>query len=910
MKVCLLNKLFLRAAPVAVGILGDTAVRAQPAVEAWVQRYNGPTGASDTGVKVVGDSSGNVIVAGNSGLAGGLRSSWAIIKYSSAGVPLWMNRYAGSGGYGDIANAVAVDSNGNVAVTGTSDYSAYVTIKYSSAGVPLWTNRYSDSFWNVAYAVAVDGSGNVVVTGDGPTIKYSSAGVPLWTNRPAAKALAVDGNGDVIVAGTSYSNDTSYDYRTIKYSSAGVPLWTNRYNGPGNDDDRAYAVAVDASGNVFVTGGSDTNASPLFYNLDYATIAYSNAGMPLWTNRYNGDNGSDWASALAVDGTGNVFVAGSSAIIKYSSAGVPLWTNRYNAPGDDYVALAVDGSGHVLLSGVSTNGGGYDYVTIKYSNAGVPLWTNRYNGPANSYDSARAVAVDGSDNVLVTGFSEGIGSGYDYATIKYSSAGVPLWTNRYNGPGSGDDQASALALARSGNVLVTGSSYGTNGFSDYSTIAYSGVGAPLWTNRYNGGNGNDSARALAMDGSGNVFVTGGSASTNGYGYTDYATVAYSSAGLPLWTNRYSEANGSASASAVAVDGSGNVFVTGLPATIKYSGAGLPLWTNRSSWPWSASGFAPAVAMDSGGNVFVTGASYVNFSYYDYATIKYSGAGLPLWTNRYNAGWDGYGGFPSALAVDGSGNVFVTGRLMTGSSYDYATIKYSNAGAPLWTNRYDGPGNTDDAASSLALDGSGNVFVTGGSGRITNHTHLINYATVAYSSEGVPLWTNRYPGSGYGETYATSVAVDGSGNVFVTGSSDGDYVTIQYSNAGVPLWTNRYNGLGYDYEPGGAVAVAVDATGNAFVTGYSASQPDYVHNYDYVTIKYSSASPLLTIARTTTNTLALSWPSPAADFTLQQNTNVVSTNWVTVGITPADDGTNKTVIFDPPDGNRFYRLARP
>ena len=70
----------------------------------------------------------------------------------------------------------------------------------------------------------------------------------------------------------------------------------------------------------------------------------------------------------------------------------------------------------------------------------MPLWTNRYNGPGNGNDYATAVAVDGSGNVFVTGYSHGSsGSYYDYATIAYSGAGVPLWTNRYNGPGNSDD---------------------------------------------------------------------------------------------------------------------------------------------------------------------------------------------------------------------------------------------------------------------------------------------------------------------------------------------------------------------------------------------------------------------------------------------------------------------------------------
>src|SRR5207302_1543458 len=140
----------------------------------------------------------------------------------------------------------------------------------------------------------------------------------------------------------------------------------------------------------------------------------------------------------------------------------------------------------------------YDYATIAYSGSGVPLWTNRYNGPGNGTDVATAIAVDAAGNIFVTGYSAVTPGEYDYATIAYSGAGVPLWTNRYNGPGNGYAQASAIAVDGGGNVFVTGSSHDSGGISDYATIAYSGAGVPLWTNRYNGlTNGYDEASAIA-----------------------------------------------------------------------------------------------------------------------------------------------------------------------------------------------------------------------------------------------------------------------------------------------------------------------------------------------------------------------------------------------------------------------------
>jgi uncharacterized delta-60 repeat protein len=412
---------------------------------------------------------------------------------------------------------VAVDGSNNVIVTGNSDGGEsgldYATIKYSSAGVPLWTNRYNGpgNGGDFVYAVAADSSNNVIVTGysdgggynyDYATIKYSSAGVPLWTNRyngpgnsdDYGQAVTVDANGDVIVTGYSTGSESGLDYAAIKYSSAGVPLWTNRYNGPGNGADYAFAVAVDGSNNVIVTGGSDAGSYLNTYS-DYATIQYSSAGVPLWTNRYGNGPGNDSSAAtVAVDGSNNVIVTGTSgngvdhdyATIQYSSAGVPLWTNRYHEPGN-YLncasAVAVDGGNNVVVTGYSSNGTNYNYATIKYSSAGVPLWTNRYQGSGNCNDVARALAVDASNNVIVTGRSEASPSSYiyDYATVKYSSAGVALWTNLYNGPANGDDQACALAVDHSGNVIVTGYSTGSRGDYDFATVKYVCVPSPVMT---------------------------------------------------------------------------------------------------------------------------------------------------------------------------------------------------------------------------------------------------------------------------------------------------------------------------------------------------------------------------------------------------------------------------------------------
>src|SRR6266576_2011459 len=156
---------------------------------------------------------------------------------------------------------------------------------------------------------------------------------------------------------------------------------------------------------------------------------------------------------------------------------------------------------------------------------------------------------------------------------------------------------------------------------------------------------------------------------------------------------------------------------------------------------------------------------------------------------------------------------------------------AQGGVPLWTNRYDGPMDSYDQPSAVAVDSKGNVFVTGYSTADSSGNE--DYATIKYSNAGVPLWTNRYDGLANDVDYSTAIAVDTTGNVFVTGLSwngiDHDYVTLAYSNSGVPLWTNLNTGLGDDYEP----AIAVDNSGNVSLTGSSSRNATSPYNFDFV-----------------------------------------------------------------------------
>ena len=424
-----------------------------------------------------------------------------------------------------------------------------------------WVKRYDGPVNDndMAYAIAVDGSGNVYVTGqsvgsgtddDYATTKYDPDGDTAWVRRynepengaDHAYAIAVDDSGNVYVTGRSYGNGTDYDYATIKYHADGDTAWVRRYDGPGNNSDEGKAIAVDDSRNVYVTGRSYGSGT----NYDYATIKYHPNGDTAWVRRYNGPgNNRDESNALAVDGFGDVYVTGYSysgetgydyATIKYSPDGDTAWVRRYNEPGsnvDEACAIAVDDSGNVYVTGRSHGSGtAQDYATIKYHPNGDTAWARRYNGPANDGDVARAITVDGSGNVYVTGESDDSGTSKDYATIKYYSNGDTAWVRRYDGPAHDEDHAYAIALDASNNVYVTGRSGGGASVFDYATIKYYSNGDTAWMMRYNGlENGNDEAYAIAVDDFGNVYVTGYSWGS-GTDY-DYATIKYVQTGTDV-----------------------------------------------------------------------------------------------------------------------------------------------------------------------------------------------------------------------------------------------------------------------------------------------------------------------------------------------------------------------------------------
>ncbi len=456
----------------------------QSATQVWATLYNGPANNSDLAFDVAVDNAGNVAVTGKSQNLNGNFDCYTAKYAATTGALLWEKRYNGPADRDDTGNRVALDSAGNVFITGSSFNASgtadYYTAKYAAAdGTLLWERRY-DAPTNgndEPYGLAVDAPGNVAVTG---------------------RSNSASGAGDFLD-----------DIYTAKYAGTdGALLWEKRYNGPINWDDRGHHVAVDSGGNVIITGFSRYDHGNVAPDPDFYTAKYAAAdGALLWEKRYNGPaNDTDAAYNVAVDTAGNVAVTGAS------------W-----------------------------NGSNQDYCTVKYAGAdGALLWEKRYNGPGNGDDLAYRIAMDGVGNVVVTGYSAGIGTKTDYYTAKYAAAdGAILWEKRYNGPDNGDDLANDMAMDGTGNVVVTGQSFIGGSNSDFYTVKYAAAdGAVLLEARYHGpAGGTNGASSVAITADGGAVVTGWS---SGISSTyDYATIRYAlpagdtdGDGLQDWWERF------------------------------------------------------------------------------------------------------------------------------------------------------------------------------------------------------------------------------------------------------------------------------------------------------------------------------------------------------------------------------------
>ncbi|MCP4379176.1 MAG: PEP-CTERM sorting domain-containing protein [bacterium] len=370
-----------------------------------------------------------------------------------------------------------------------------------------------------------------------------------------------------------------------------------------------------------------------------------------------------------------------------------------------------------------------------------------------------------------------------------------------------------------------------------------------WT-RQLGTASDDYGKGVAVDGSGNVYVTGNTGggidgNTNAGSYDMFLT-KYNTGGTKQWTRQL----GSSSSDigyGVSVDGSGNAYVTGETLggldgntsagsgdmfLTKYNTSGTKQWTKQLGT--SSNDGGASVSVDGSGNSYVTGTTTggldgnTNAGFGDMFLTKYNTGGTKQWTRQLGSSGNDLG---NGVSVDGSGNAYATGRTYgdldgntNAGSYDMFLTKYNTGGTKQWTRQL---GTSDsDGGYGVSVDGSGNAYVTGSTqGDLDGNTNAGDFDIflTKYNTSGAKQWTKQL-GTSSGD-YGWSVSVDSSGKAYVTGYTYGDLdgntsagewdmFLTKYDTDGTKLWTKQL-GTGSDDEGYG---VSVDSSGNAYVTG--------------------------------------------------------------------------------------------
>ena len=370
----------------------------------WIRTYDSPNHSVDIGHGVALDLAGNVYVTGKENRSD-LGQGWNVWlrKYDTDGNTLWTETYDSPAHDNDEGLGVAVDTAGNVYVTGyekrgdlVQDHNIWLR-KYDTDGNTLWTETHDSPYhWrDEGRGVAVDSAGNVYVTGrehrgdlgqsDNVWLrKYDTNGNTLWTETydnplhewDLGTAVAVDSGSNVYVTGIGH-----YKIWLRKYDADGNEIWTQT-NIPSGSWEQGTGVTTDVVGNVYVIG-HELHPSSMWEPYDIWVRKYDPNGNTLWTDTYDSPyHGRDLGYAVVVDPAGNVYVTGHERrddlgqsdniwLRKYDTYGNILWTETYDSPthgADLGYGLALDIAGNIYLAGQSDD----DIILLKYSQIPEP----------------------------------------------------------------------------------------------------------------------------------------------------------------------------------------------------------------------------------------------------------------------------------------------------------------------------------------------------------------------------------------------------------------------------------------------------------------------------------------------------------------------------------------------------------
>lgn len=499
--------------------------------------------------------------------------------------------------------------------------------------VMTWTGQIGSSGHESAYGVAPADNEGVYVAGytqgvlDGNAYaggddiflaKYNSIGTKTWTrvaataNTEDALAVASDSGGNAYICGYTYggldgnTNLGGTDAFIIKYDPNGNKKWTRQFGTP--DMDRANGIAVDGSGNVYAAGSTYAamDGNVYYGNWDAFVVKYDPSGTRLWT-RQLGTSGRDEAWCMAVDGAGNIYVAGTTDgsldeninmgatdgfIAKYSPDGTKLWTREFGTLYTDTInGIAADANGNAYVTGYTGGGmdgnvkvGIFDLFLVKYDSAGNKIWTKQ-KGTANNFTYANAVATDNSGNIYLTGSASVIdgnasAGSTDFFTIKYAPNGTQLWSCLQGTVSA--DYGRGITVSLGGKVYIAGDTYGAmtgyanSGLDDFfvaslvsqeKTTPSSTITDPLFGAKMPASLGNYSIMGNAVDRSGTGLQKVEVSTDNGNSWNN-ATDLSGDSSLAIWGYRWSPLPlGNHTLKARATDNAGNVETGSAPVLV-------------------------------------------------------------------------------------------------------------------------------------------------------------------------------------------------------------------------------------------------------------------------------------------------------------------------------------------------------
>jgi hypothetical protein len=487
----------------------------------------------------------------------------------------------------------------------------------------------------------------------------------------------------------------------------------------------------------------------------------------------------------------------------------------------DYNALIDrDGAGNVYTGGTSyvdPGSGDTDIVIFKTDPNGNRVWSRTWAGEGDYKDGLRDMAVDPAGNVYLTGYTytppEGTNQlrSYSFVTLKYSTEGELLWTKFY-GPNAGyDDFPKVIEIDAAGNAYVAGYSWGVGTYANYATIKYDAAGNQVWTKRYAGGEG-EMLNDLEIDAAGNVYITGYSNNIIVGGDEDVVTIKYNAAGVQQWLNRYRTTQPSMADEGyeLELDSAGNIFVLGesydFISESRIFVQKIDAQSGSTIWNRPITGISQnfsvhpiAFEFDGAGDIVLTGMLFDETYNVDSFVAKLSPEIATTWVRTYDGpSEEDYDGDPKiAIAPD---NSIVAAFSSEGfANPDIQLVKYLANGSEDWTYRFGNPffggdymlgWESEAAQKTIILDASGYVYAAGQSYIPEQDTDL-----VVFKLEPVPQ-LRAAPYDWDGDRKADiAVFRPSTGDWFIQKSTDQTVGIMNWGNARDKVVPADYDGDG-------------------------------------------------------------------------------------------------------------------